>query len=113
MRSVGLVFTVVSLAVAAYLVAAEWSATGRGKPNAASKAEKDAYVVAATFSAQRAESELTAYHYRAGTYAGAQVDIEGVRILRADSTSFCLQIAASGATLYDRGPGGAVGTTPC
>jgi hypothetical protein len=113
-RSVSLVFTLVSLAVAAYLVAAQWSANGPAKPNAASKAERDAYVVAASFAAQRAESELTAYRYRTGTYAGAAVtDVEGVRLVRADSSSFCLQIAVSGATLYDKGPGGEVGATPC
>ena len=113
MRAIGVVSLVMSLVAGLYLAAAQMSTTGTGGP-AAGKAKKDAAIVAATFAARQGESALDLYRRSTGTYAGASLDgVSGVQLVRADSTSYCLKMHVAGFDLYDRGPGGEVGTESC
>ena len=113
MRLFGLISIVVALVAGLYLAAAQMPKATSGA-TATNGAEKDAAVVAATFAARQGESVLEAYRNSTGSYAGASIaGVSGVELLRADATSFCLKMHVHGLDLYDRGPGGEVGTEPC
>ena len=75
---------------------------------------REANAAAASLNAAQAERQLSAYQAEHGTFAGAAITgISGVTLLRADATSFCLQLNSSGGVLYDAGPGGTPTTQHC
>jgi hypothetical protein len=112
-RSVAIVLTLVSLGIGAYLMAGQWQQTG-STSRAGSQAIREAGIAAATLTARQADAALAAYRAASGTYVGADLEgVHGATLRRADATSYCLELAADRATLYERGPGGAVGSTPC
>ena len=114
----GLVMLVVSLVVGALLFSTQMSHVGLGGGHSAeaSRPVQDALAAAATFTAAQADRALSEYQAQSGTYAGADLSsISGARLLRADASSYCVEIDASGRPpLYDRGPnGGALSRQPC
>jgi hypothetical protein len=115
-RGLGLLTLVLTLVASAYLFAAQWGGTG-GAPKV-SDAERSGAVaaantVAASVAAAQAERELALFHDANGTYAGATVHADGVQVIRADATSYCLRIEAGETSLYDGGPGGRLASKPC
>jgi Tfp pilus assembly protein PilE len=114
-RGLGLVSLVVTLVVSAVLFSSQLS-NGGAKPASPKQnpVVQQANSVAAESAAMQAEHELAAYQADQGTFVGATVtDIPDITILHADSTTFCLEIAAGGGVLYDAGPGGTPGATRC
>ena len=115
-RGVGLVTLVITLTVSAVLFATQWSSLGGGlnsrtRDNRLIEKSKQ---LAAAMTAQRADMLLESYHAATGTYAGAPVEeINGIRLLHADASGFCLQVDARGETYYDAGPYGHLATTAC
>ena len=114
-RGVGLIFLVASLVISGLVFTSQWSGImGTTKPNGTPKPVSDAYTAAADFYATAAERQLDDYRTQYGTYLGARVTgIDAVTLLRADASSYCLQIDVNGARLYDRGPEGGVVTQSC
>jgi hypothetical protein len=91
--------------------------TGGGSKSASPKQNppvKQANSVSADAAAMQAERELAAYQAEQGTFAGATVtDVQGVTLLHAEPTTFCLEIASNADVLYDAGPGGTLRAQPC
>jgi hypothetical protein len=114
MRFLGVSSLLVTLCVATYLGAAQLrNVTGEVGPQGGG-ARGDAEIAGATFVARRADALLDVHRAQAGTYVGGSVDeVEGVELVRADATSYCLKIHGHGGDLYELGPGGDVSTTPC
>jgi hypothetical protein len=48
-----------------------------------------------------------------GTYANAPLAIAGVRLVRADATSYCVEAVAGSLTMHLRGPNGGAALGPC
>ncbi|TML43998.1 MAG: hypothetical protein E6G19_10670 [Actinobacteria bacterium] len=114
-RGLGLVSLVVSLVISLMLFSSQLT---HGGSKAASPKENPlvqrANSVAAEAAAMQAEHELAAYQAEHGTFVGATVtDISGVTVLRAEPTTFCVQIASNGGVLYDAGPGGMPSADRC
>ena len=111
----GIVSLVVSLVLAGVLFSSQLG-TGGSKPSSPDKSQlvKQAQVAAATADAMQAERELAAYQAENGTYDGATVtDIQGLTLLHAEPTTFCLQLATDNGVLYDAGPGGTLSGGRC
>jgi Na+-transporting methylmalonyl-CoA/oxaloacetate decarboxylase gamma subunit len=114
-RGLGLVSLVVSLVISLMLFSSQLI---RGGSKPASPEEnpivQQTNSVAAEAAAMQAEHELAAYQADRGTFVGATVtDIASVTVLHAEPTTFCLQIASTGAVLYDAGPGGTLTPQRC
>jgi hypothetical protein len=115
-RSAGIVTLVIGLVASAVLFAMQWSSAGNPtnakvgrNPNV--ERANDAALAATQMMADR---ELQAYQATTGGFAGARIaDVSGATVLRADATTYCLQIAANGTVRYESGPGGTLTTQPC
>jgi hypothetical protein len=110
-------FGLVSLLVAAALVAGLWamnaSKNGPASPRG-QQVEQQAAQVAAAANFTQAAMQLEAYHAQSGTYAGATLSASGgVALVRADASSFCLQSGAGAAAQHLAGPGGQPAGGPC
>jgi hypothetical protein len=104
MRTFSLVSLLVSLPIVAFL----WTRSAQDEGlTTSSGAPGDAAKVAAAFSLQQAVPALQAWFAETGTYAGVILPpSNGVTVVRADATSFCLQ-AGTGANLeHLQGPTG-------
>jgi hypothetical protein len=63
---------------------------------------------------EKAAAALEDWRARAGTYAGARLtDYRGVTIVRADASSYCLEVAYQGGAYHREGPNGAATVGPC
>ena len=114
-RGLGLVSLVVSLAISGMLFSSQLNGgASKGSSPQQSQIVQQANGVAATAAAMQAERELAAYQAQTGTFVGATVtDVSRVKVLHAEPTTFCLQIASAGGFLYDAGPGGAPTAQRC
>jgi hypothetical protein len=114
-RGLGLVSLVGSLVISLMLFSSQL--TGRGSKPGSPKQNplvQQANSVAADAAAMQAERELAAYQAEQGTFVGATVtDVQGVALLHAEPTTFCLEIALNAGVLYDAGPGGTLRAQPC
>ena len=113
--SLGIVSLVVSLVLAGILFSSQLS-TGGSKPSSPDKSPlvRQAQAAAATAGAMQAERELAAYQAENGTFVGATVmDVQGVTLLHAEPTGFCLQVATDSRVFYDAGPGGTLSGRRC
>jgi len=111
----GIVSLVVSLVLAGVLFSSQLGAGG-SKPSSPDKSPlvQQAEAAAAAADAMQAERELAAYQAENGTFVGAAVTgVQGVTLLHAEATTFCLQVAAGGGVLYDAGPGGTLSGRRC
>ena len=117
-RSLGIVSMVISLVLAAILLAAQLRGTGSSGP-VGGKLDQNAPIqradtAAATAAAFEADRELQAYQIDHGSFVGAQVtDVSGVSVRRADAASYCLLVVTNGVALYEAGPGGSLSPQPC
>jgi hypothetical protein len=100
----GLVSLVAVLAIGAF-------ALKPGGGGSSGGSELSAQVDQARFTA--ADASLAAYRASTGTFVGAPAP-EGMRLVRVDAASYCLQSAGSGGAVeHELGPGGGVEAGPC
>ena len=111
----GIVSLVVSLVLAGVLFSSQ---LGTGGSKASSPDEsplvQQTQAAAAAADAMQAERELAAYQAENGTFVGATINgVQGVTLLHAEPTTFCLQVATDTGVLYDAGPGGTISDRRC
>jgi hypothetical protein len=114
-RGLGIVSLVVSLVLAGLLFSLQLG-TGGSKPSSpdASPLVKQAQATAATADAMQAERLLAAYKAENGTFVGGTVTgVQGVTLLHAEPTTFCLQVATGTGVLYEVGPGSTLSGRRC
>jgi hypothetical protein len=104
-RLFGLVSLLVALAAAGWLLSAQLRATEAELPPAATTAAD----TAASVNLRQAASALESAQAFGGSYANVDVSGFGVRVMRADVASYCIE--ADGQHLA--GPGGAVVPGAC
>jgi Tfp pilus assembly protein PilE len=110
-RGLSLVSLLATLLVVGWLLTAQngHSPTRSQTTQAVDQAQQAA--TALTF--QQAQTQLEQAHALNGTYAGAAVAGFGVRLVRADAASYCLQTGSGTAVSHLAGPGGAAASGPC
>jgi hypothetical protein len=112
-RSLGLVSLLAALAVGGWLFFAQAREAGPTS-DVAERAQADANANVAATNFQSAVPLLQAHHAQAGTYTGAVLPPNlGVTLVRADTTSYCLQAGAGAAVQHVVGPGGSPASGPC
>jgi hypothetical protein len=105
-RTLGLPLLLVSLVVGGYLFMAQSKSNG---PSSAvvTQAESQAESFTAGTNFQAADQVMQAWYAQNGTYAGATMAPgSGVALVRADTSSYCLQTVAGTAVEHETGPGG-------
>ena len=113
LKSFGLVSVLASLAIVGYLFLAQSKEVGPTSQTA-QQAQADATAGAAAASFQAAAPVLQAHFAQAGTYAGAVVPPNyGVTLVRADTTSYCLQAGTGESARHLAGPAGSAAPGPC
>ena len=104
MRSFSLVSLLVTLVIVAFLWAR--SAQDSGLTSSSSQAS-DAEKAAAAFQLQQTAPALDAWRATNGTYAGVTLPASnGVKLVRADAASYCLQAGTGPNVEHLTGPGG-------
>ena len=98
-RGVGLLSLVVALLAAAYMVSAQLSPTSQ---QSATKEIAQARQTAAGVKLQQGAFAIEQFHALNGTYAATTLGHLGVKLVRADASSYCLQAGAE----HLAGPGG-------
>ena len=110
-------FGIVSLLLALVLGGALWAMNAsKAGPTSepAQKAESQAQQVAATANYGAAAIQLETFHAENGTYVGATLPPSfGVALVRADASSYCLQMGAGAAVQHVVGPGGQPAAGAC
>ena len=105
-RALGAVSLLVTLVVIAWMLTAQQSGTSAAK----TKQDVDqAQVTANGVVFEQAQAQLEQQHALNGTYAGTSLAGFGVTLVRADSSTYCIQ----NATAHLTGPGGAAAAGPC
>jgi hypothetical protein len=113
LRSLSLVSLLAALALGGWLLMTQMRETG---PTSATgkQAIEDASAAASTASFQAAAPALQAWFAEQGTYAGATLPPAfGVRLARADATSYCLEAGTGETARHLVGPGGSPAPGPC
>jgi hypothetical protein len=113
MRTFSVLSVVAALAIGAYLFVESSGLRDLEEGNRIENAEARATAGVAAANLQSAAIALQAAHAAAGTYAGAQVTVAGVRLVRADAGSYCLETGTGAATVHLRGPQGTAAPGPC
>lgn len=112
-RAIALPLLLIALSVGGFLFTRQ-SAQGGPTGAAAAQAEAQASRAGAATDFAAAEPVLQAWLADHGTYAGASLPpVYGVSLVRADSTSFCLQARAGRGATHEIGPGGEPQSGPC
>ena len=101
---------IVSLLLALALGGAIWAMNARQTgptSQPAQQAEAQAEGVSAAANFGQAAIQLETFHAENGTYVGATLPPSfGVALMRADASSYCLQVGAGTAAQHVVGPGG-------
>jgi hypothetical protein len=112
-RGLGLVVVLCSLVIVGVLMAMNLSQNGPTSKSA-ERAETEAMAAVGTANFAQAGTELEAYRAEHETYAGAVLPPSfGVALVRADSTTYCLQAGVGGAVQHFVGPAGPAAGGPC
>ena len=112
MRIFAFVSVLASLAVGAYLYAGS-AKTESPASTQVQTVEQQAEAAASTADLQAAATELEAFRAANGTYEGASLTGgSGVTVVRADTSSYCIQTAGAGA-MHETGPSGSPQSGPC
>jgi hypothetical protein len=113
----GRAFGVISITVSLALVGILWALTMQHSgptSSTAKKAESDASAAVSAINFTAAATQLEAYHAENATYAGAALPPSfGVTLVRADTTTYCLQTGVGGSAQHFAGPGGAAAAGAC
>jgi len=102
MRLVGLL---VVGAIVLFLSVKELQKNGPQSPAITNAIQRSQDVVAAT-NLRAAATELSVSFASNGTYAGAAIDVAGVALVSADTTSYCVQTSPPAAVEHLTGPNG-------
>jgi Tfp pilus assembly protein PilE len=105
-RGVGLLSLVVALVAAAYMVSAQLSPTSTQSAN---KEIDQARQTAAGVKLEQGAFAIEQFHALNGTYAATTLGHLGVKLVRADASSYCLQAGDE----HLAGPGGSPAAGPC
>ena len=107
LRVLGLPSLLVVLVIGGYLYAKDAKTNGPTSPTVTQAIAQANTAVAAT-NFQGADTAMQAFFAQSSTYAGATLPPgSGVVLVRADATSYCLQVtAADGTPQHENGPGG-------
>jgi Tfp pilus assembly protein PilE len=106
-RGVGLLSLVVALAAAAYLMSGQLSTTTSQK--SANAEITKARQTAAGVKLEQGAFAIEQFHALNGTYAATTLGHLGVKLVRADASSYCLQAGNE----HLAGPGGSPAAGPC
>ena len=98
-RGVGLLSLVVALVAAAYMVSAQLSPTSQ---QSATREIAQARQTAAGVKLEQGAFAIEQFHALNGTYAATTLGHLGVKLVRADASSYCLQDGNE----HEVGPGG-------
>jgi Tfp pilus assembly protein PilE len=112
-RALSLLSLVVSLAIVGVLVNAQVQRSGTTSKDQAIAAAKDAAQAGAALSFQQAATALEQFHAANGTYAGADLGGYGVALMRADASSYCVQVDAGDRVYHEAGPHGSPAAGTC
>ena len=105
-RSLGLPLLLVSLCIGGYLFVQQSKTSGPTAPAITQDIAQASSAVAGT-NFQAAGASLQAWLAEHGTYAGATLDPSlTVQLVRADTSSYCLQATVGTAVEHEIGPGG-------
>jgi Tfp pilus assembly protein PilE len=106
-RGIGLLLLVVPLVVGVYLLSAQFSRS----PSRARAAQdvKRAQRTADAVKLQQASFGLEQFHALNGTYAAASIGSFGVKLARADESSYCIETPNA----HLAGPNGTAAPGPC
>jgi hypothetical protein len=113
MKALALLSLVAALAISGYLFVERSGLRELGGGGAAASAEATASLGVAAANLQSAAVGLESARAATGTYAGAQLLIAGVRLVRADATSYCVEATAGSTTMHLRGPRQGAAPGPC
>jgi hypothetical protein len=112
-RVFGLLMVLVALAVGAYIFAVHARDQGPTSQTVTAVEQRAESAVAAT-NFQGVAASLQAWFAANATYAGATLPPgSGVVLVRADSTSYCLQTTVGPGVEHEIGPGGQPQPGPC
>jgi hypothetical protein len=110
-RGISLLSLLAALLIGGWLLTAQ---NGHSPTRSQAAQEIDqAQQAASGLTFQQAETKLEQSHALSGTYAGASLAGFGVTLVRADTTSYCLQTGSGAAVSHLAGPGGAAASGPC
>lgn len=109
MRMFGIVSVLIAMAISAKTGMLPFGGSGSGS-SASGRSPLQQQIDKATFTG--AEATLDAYHAGTATYVGAPA-VSGVKVVRADAASYCIQAQAGTTIEHELGPGGALTTGPC
>jgi Tfp pilus assembly protein PilE len=105
-RGIGLLSLVVALAAAAYLMSGQLSPASQKSANAEITQARQ---TAAGVKLEQGAFAIEQFHALNGTYAATSLGHLGVKLVRADASSYCLQAGNE----HLAGPGGSPAAGPC
>lgn len=111
-RAVTLISLLGAMLVGVYLFGAGSRVAGPASP-VATHAEQAGSAAAATANFQQASAALEQTRAVSGSYSGTDLSGFGVTLVRADSSSYCIQNGAGVAAMHVSGPGGAPAAGSC
>ena len=112
-RSLGIPLLLVSLVIGGVLFAMQMKSQGPTSP-AVRQAETQAVVATAVTNFQGADAAMTTWFADHSTFSGATLDPSYmVTVVRADTSTYCLQAVAGTAVEHENGTGGAATPGPC
>lgn len=115
-RGIGLISLLVTVAVTGALFTMQQRTSQSQKTGVASASEVQSHALATATAAGFAPvvQFLELAHAQSGTYEGAELPVgTGVTVVRATSTSYCIQMPLQAALVHETGPGGTPGAGPC
>lgn len=111
-RGLGLLSLVASLAIAGYILNAQLSTQSKTRKQQ-SQLVTMAQETGANVALQQAATALDQEHAINGTFAGATLGGFGVTLVRADTSSYCVQTSSNGQLFHLAGPGGTATPGSC
>jgi hypothetical protein len=110
-RGLSFIPLLASLAVGGWLLNGQFAQTPSSRT--VTRALGQVRVAAAGLTFVQAVTRLEQFHASNGTYAGAPVAGLGVKLVRANTGSYCMQAIVGGRAYRLAGPGGAALAGPC
>jgi hypothetical protein len=110
-RGLSFIPLLASLAVGGWLLNGQFAQTP--SPRAVTQALGQVREAAAGLTFVQALTQLEQFHAAHGTYAGAPLAGLGVKLVRANAGSYCMQATVSGKAYHVAGPRGASLAGPC
>jgi hypothetical protein len=110
-RGLSFIPLLASLAVGGWLLNGQLAQTP--SPGTVTQALGQVREAAAALTFVQALTQLEQFHAARGTYAGAPLAGLKVKLVRANTGSYCMQATVSGKAYHLAGPGGTAASGPC